>query len=103
MEAFDPQQVHFVARDSTFAKGSEEYIDIDGADAEEAENAVVTEKEMGDKLESLEKAIVRNENLKFNEVNNKISSLESKIDALVKVMSTASMNQTPKKGLFGRK
>ena len=92
--------MHFLARDSTFAKGSEEYVDIDGVDAAEAEGAVVTEKELADKLTSLENKVLRHENVKFNEVNDKIATLESKIDTLCTLMASMAPKSKSKKGSF---
>jgi len=86
----NPIMIHFVARDSTFAKGSDDYCDIDGTDAAENEDPVVTQKEFSGQLSNLENRVLKHENSKFNEVNDKIATLESKIDSLVGLMKDMS-------------
>jgi hypothetical protein len=79
----NPAQVHFVTQDSTFARGSADYVDIDGTEEEENAAKAVTDEELAAKMEKFEGRIRKHVDSSFNDLNDKLSGLESKIDAFL--------------------
>ena len=82
----DPAQIQFVTRDSTFAKGGSEYVDIDGL--EDETDAVVTDHQLELKLNHLQNKLVKHETVKFAGVNDKIATLNTLIEQKINAVSS---------------